>query len=149
MTVRKKIAIGVVLLLFLAVLVPVHHLWSQFTQIGIYCDMAACVHHLEEYRKQNGQYPSSLRDALPGDSGDRSVNDRWENPYFYESSSEGFVLVSFGKHGEADFPDYWELRASSPETGDSRLIEGAINVLGRPEADQIVSDRGWYQHAAP
>ena len=151
----KKIAVGVVLLvllaaLVLAALVPLSHLGSQFTQIGTYCDMTACVQYLDEYQEQNGKYPSSYSDALPGEYLDLCRSDRWGNPYFYESSPEGFVLVSLGKHGEADFDDYWELRASLPDgTVDSREVENALNVLGQSEADQIVTDRGWYQHGAP
>jgi hypothetical protein len=143
-------AAGIVLLVLMAALVPLNHLRLQFTQVGTYCDMTAFVMWLDEYHKENGQYPSSLPDALPDEYLGLCGSDRWGNPYFYESSPEGFVLVSYGKQGEADLDDYCELRASLPDgTGDSREVENAVNVLGQPEADQIVTDRGWYQHGAP
>jgi len=122
--------------------------WLCGEQIGTYTDMVACAEYLKEHHERNGEYPSSFLDAMPPELRDGFRSDRWGAPYVYESSPDGYILVSLGRDGKRDGLDYWGVR-DGPVWSDGPTNPGAVNILGQYDADQVVSDRGWHRHASP
>jgi general secretion pathway protein G len=54
---------------------------------------------LAEYRKQRGQYPSSL-DQLPGANERFVTKDLWQHPLQYSVTADGYTLASLGRDGK-------------------------------------------------
>ncbi len=96
---------------------------------------------LAEYRTDYDAFPSSLVDLLrptrvPGGIA-RGIppRDAWDHPLRYFSDGEMFLLVSVGRDGEPQTEDYHEFR----------LERSSRTICDDPDADVILSDRGWHQ----
>jgi hypothetical protein len=103
------------------------------------------VEALAGHRESDGVFPLSLVDLLrptrvPGGIV-RGIppRDAWNHPLRYFSDGEIYLLVSVGRAGEPQTEDYHEMR-------EARLREA---VCADPDADLVVSDRGWHQRCDP
>ena len=111
-----------------------------FTQVQNLSLMHNYVWHLEEYKRAHGSYPERLGEATR----ERPVfgrpieigQDLWNHPLSYRKQGAGFLLVSFGRDGKPDGTDYEALRSS--QTQDETPCRN-------PDADQIVSEKGWHR----
>jgi hypothetical protein len=94
---------------------------------------------LDDTRARLGLYPSALNDLREcfryGDV--RLGEDWWGNPLQFESDGTRFVLVSLGRDGAPDGLDPWSLRLVDPKAME--------RTCGNPEADQVMSDRGFHR----
>ncbi len=87
--------------------------------------------------EENGRYPADLHAAL-GHLDWFEGKDSWGNSLFYMSDAELFLLVSLGSDGRPDGTNYLNARKDNSLPGFARPCENF-------EADQILSDKGWYR----
>jgi len=104
---------------------------QEFGKLQVYAEALA------KYREDHGHYPTALRDGLSSIEW-LSPEDEWCTPLVYQSDGTSFVLASLGKGGQPEFADYSALRDQVPR--DANPDE--CNDL---QADQVVTDRGWYR----
>ena len=100
---------------------------------------------LDRYLAANEGFPPGLVDILrptrvPGGIA-RGIppRDAWGHPLRYFSDGKIYLLVSVGRDGEPETEDYHEYR----QAGSSR------DVCDDPDADLVVSDRGWHRYCSP
>jgi hypothetical protein len=55
---------------------------------------------LEEYAKEHGRYPDSLKDAFPTDTDFSALVDPWNNPYQYVRKGKDYRVFSLGRDGK-------------------------------------------------
>jgi hypothetical protein len=55
---------------------------------------------IEQYSKEHGRYPDSLKDAVPTNSALADRSDPWERPYQYAKTDKGYRLFSLGRDGK-------------------------------------------------
>ncbi len=99
---------------------------------------------LEEYRAAFGRYPASLDGVrecwLRGSyAGLKFGSDWWGHAIKYDSRGSAFVLVSLGRDGKSDGLDPWQLRELNSSDDKQR------RTCGYPDADQVMSDRGFHR----
>lgn len=96
---------------------------------------------LQEVETTTGERPSTLAtlleewERLNGHQLDdhwHSLSDVWGNPIRYETSSVGFLLISYGRDGAPEYDDYWQLRSAYSHE----------STCDDPNADTVVSDYG-------
>jgi hypothetical protein len=100
---------------------------------------------LAERHDEEGTFPLGLVDLLrptrvPGGIA-RGIppRDAWGHRLRFFSDGSMFLLVSLGRDGVAETEDYHELRSGG-------LREA---VCDDPDADLVVSDRGWHRRCDP
>ena len=90
--------------------------------------------YLEIYHNRHKDYPVQLSDAIPAKVG-FLTKDGWSHDLHYEHRPGAFILVSFGRDGQPDGIDYWNLR-------DSESLEFFDPESG---SDYVLSDLGWHR----
>jgi hypothetical protein len=118
-----------------AYLLALRPLWQLMKQHRTASDMRVVSTLLHDYRDRHGGYPAELAAALPVDLR-RLLSDAWGHPLLYFHTDQQFILVSVGKDGRPDYPDYWAVRATYPHWR---------RVRDHPESDLVLSDLGWSQ----
>lgn len=92
---------------------------------------------LASYREVEGAYPEDLAAALDRSSPPEGVSgvDAWGRALHYRRVGEGFVLVSLGRDGEPDGPDYRIDRDAGAH----------VRTCGDWSADQVLSETGFHR----
>lgn len=98
------------------------------------------VQALEEYRGTHHAYPDRLSEVFGLWRGYASAApgaDWWGHPLYYESNGRQFLLISLGRDGRPDRP--------MQGYGSFRSLERCRRICGRPNDDQVLSERGFHQ----
>jgi hypothetical protein len=119
---------------------------AAITQIQNFELMKKYVRDLEAYRQKQGSYPDRLSEAVR----ERPVfghpieigQDLWGHSLSYRKDGSGFLLVSFGRGGKPDGTDYGSLTPSEVWRKDE------AEACKNPDADQVVSEKGWLRACA-
>jgi hypothetical protein len=146
---RTRWIAGVALSLLLAAIaygIVVRPILAASTQIPNFELMKTYVRGLEAYKQQQGFYPERLSDAVR----ERPVfghpieigQDLWGHPLSYRRDGGMFLLVSFGRDGTPDGTDYGSLTPSTVWRQDE------AKACKNPDADQVVSEKGWLRACA-
>jgi hypothetical protein len=110
---------------------------SRGKQIGNVVFFRFCSVELDRHYEAHGEYPLDLSELLHGESW-FDGKDRWGHPLLYLSDGTMYILVSTGRDGQPDGINYLAARMEEPPDGPSRKCSTF-------DADQILSDRGWYR----
>jgi hypothetical protein len=100
---------------------------------------------VEDHREWAGTYPASLVDSVSPTSVPRGIakgiplRDAWGHPVRYYSDGTIYLLVSVGRDGEPETEDYHLMRSRA----------AARDICSEPDADVVVSDRGWHARCNP
>lgn len=120
-----------------------YHLLSKLKQHENTVNASTIRHVARAYLEKEGRAASTLPELI--DTGylpehwansDLAVTDAYGNPYVYQSRNDAFVLVSYGRGGEAELMDYWAIREEPVD------IELGGPICGDYRADLVLSDRG-------
>jgi hypothetical protein len=99
-------------------------------QVQNHVRCTAAEYWVKQQHTQTGSYPNVLRPDL--------VTDAWGHPIQYTRLPDGYLIVSFGRDGKPDGSDYLALRSAGDHpAGDS--------ICGHPDADEVLSDKGWHR----
>src|SRR5262249_10332134 len=90
-----------------------HPMKLRAEQVKNWPALAYCSQAVEQYAKAKGRYPETLSDALTlAGSATLGVptpnRDVWGNELIYKTDGKTFIIVSLGRDGQADGPDFWE-----------------------------------------
>lgn len=111
---------------------------EQINNLETFKSYAACLH---AYHERAGSYPDRLegiRECFHHPNV-KLGTDWWGNAVQYESNGNGFVLVSFGRHGRPEGLNPWRLRELNDQSREAR------STCGHPEASQVMSDLGFHR----